>query len=126
MSNKLVPYHSNQMCSGPQIIFLQEHWLYPDELPLLLNCILTFLGFVCFPSVSTTNYIYWSSKRRRRNVVAKYIFHKASKLSNMTIVVLLDWNSAIIQFCYIFCVCLPYKSDMFYYDYYIDIHISSN
>ena len=24
----------NQMCSESQIILLQEHWLYPDELPL--------------------------------------------------------------------------------------------
>ena len=79
----------NKMCNESQIILLQEHWLYPDELQLISQLNLNFSGFgissMCLDDKFITGRPYGGLEYYGKNP-----FHKAQTLLNMKTLVFWD------------------------------------
>ena len=78
----------NKLCNESQIVLLQEHWLYPDELSLISQLNPNFSGFglssMCLDDKLITGRPYGELE-----FYGKSRFHKTLKLFNMKIVVFL-------------------------------------
>ena len=107
----------NKMCNESQIILLQEHWLYPDELQLISQLNPNFSGFgissMCLDDKFITGRphggigILWEKSLSQSTNIIKY---EDTRILGLEI----ECNNAILLF---LCVYLPYECDMFYDDY---------
>ena len=107
----------NKMCNKSQIILLQEHWLYPDELQLISQLNPNFSGFgissMCLDDKFITGRphggigILWEKSLSQSTNIIKY---EDTRILGLEI----KCNNAILLF---LCVYLPYECDMFYDDY---------
>ena len=79
----------NKMCNKSQIILLQEHWLYPDELQLISQLNPNFSGLEYPLCVLTTNSLQ-GVLMGGLEYYGKDPFHKAQTLLNMKTLVFWD------------------------------------
>ena len=78
----------NKLCNESQIVLLQEHWLYPDELSANSQLNPNFLG-LGYPLCVLTISLSFGVHMGELEFYGKGSFHKALKLLNMKIVVFL-------------------------------------
>ena len=107
----------NKMCNKSQIILLQEHWLYPDELQLISQLNLNFSGFgissMCLDDKFITGCphggigILWKKSLSQSTNIIKY---EDTRILGLEI----KCNNAILLF---LCEFLMYECDMFFDDY---------
>ena len=101
----------NKMCNESQIILLQEHWLYPDELQLISQLNPNFSGFgissMCLDDKFITGRphggigILWGKSLSQSTNIIKY---EDTRILGLEI----KCNNAILLF---LCVYLPYECD---------------
>ena len=112
----------NKLCNKSQIVLLQEHWLYPDELSLISQLNPNFSGFglssMCLDDKLITGRPYggvrilWQKSFSQSTKIIKY---EDSRILGLEF----KCNNVILLF---LCVYLPYECDMFYddYNFYLD------